>query len=150
MYVIVRKSLEQMFGFFCKVSALIESILNDCLGLPENFLKEFNHDRSWDFMVALSYFPATENENNGIKEHEDGNLFTFVVQDEAGGLEVCKNGEWIPVIPEEGKIVVNVADIIQVNSTFKASQSYFLFVPVKTIMQVKICISFLKKFAGVK
>nr|UKF18679.1 FLS1 [Apocynum venetum] len=114
-----KESLEQMFGFFSKVGELIESIVNDCLGLPDNSLKEFNHDRSWDFMVAMRYFPATETENNGITEHEDGNLFTFVVQDEAGGLEVRKNGEWIPVIPEEGKIVVNVGDVIQVLSNNK-------------------------------
>lgn len=82
-------------------------------------------------MVAMNYFPATENENNGISEHEDGNIFSFIVQDEAGGLEVCKNGEWIPVIPEQGKIVVNVGDVIQVNS----SQSYFLLRSCKKFMQ---------------
>lgn len=94
---------------------LVESILNECLGLPPNFLKEYNHDRSWDFMTALHYFPATKIENNGLSEHEDGNLITFVFQDEAGGLEVCKNGEWIPVTPAEATIiVVNVGDVIQV------------------------------------
>lgn len=82
-------------------------------------------------MVALRYFPATETENNGITEHEDGNCFTFVVQDEAGGLEVNKNGEWIPVIPEEGKIVVNVGDVIQVNS--KLQKFNYSLLPVKNV-----------------
>lgn len=65
-------------------------------------------------MVALRYFPATETENNGITEHEDGNCITFVFQDSAGGLEVRKNGKWIPVIPTEGTIAVNVSDVLQV------------------------------------
>lgn len=65
-------------------------------------------------MTTLHYFPATEIENNGITEHEDGNCITFVFQDDAGGLEVNKNGEWIPVIPSPGTIVVNVGDVIQV------------------------------------
>ncbi|KAL3528368.1 hypothetical protein ACH5RR_007690 [Cinchona calisaya] len=118
-----KEVLEEMFSYFCKVGQLIESIVNDCLGLPENFLKEYNHDRSWDFMVAMHYFPAIETENNGITEHEDGNCITFVVQDEAGGLEVRKNGQWIPIIPEEGKIVVNMSDVIQVltNNKFKSA-----------------------------
>ncbi|CAI9112178.1 OLC1v1012584C1 [Oldenlandia corymbosa var. corymbosa] len=118
-----KESMEELFIYFSKVGELIESIINECLGLPNNFLKEYNDDRSWDFMVALHYFPATEKENNGITEHEDGNCITFVVQDEAGGLEVRKNGQWIPVIPEPGKIVVNISDVIQVlsNNKFKST-----------------------------
>lgn len=115
---IVREVLEEMFleFTFTKVGMLVESILNECLGLPPNFLKEYNHDRSWNFMVALRYFPATESENNRITEHEDGNCITFVIQDGVGGLEVCSNKEWIPVTPMEGTIVVNVGDVIQVTN----------------------------------
>lgn len=65
-------------------------------------------------MVALRYFQASNNENVGITEHEDGNCVTFVLQDKVGGLEVLKNGDWIPVVPTEGTIVVNVGDVIQV------------------------------------
>lgn len=110
-----REVLEQIFAYFTRLGVLTESILSQCLGLPSTFLKEFNRDRSWDFMAALHYFPATEAENNGITEHEDGNCNTFVFQDEAGGLEVRRNGKWIPVIPTRGSIVVNVGDVIQVN-----------------------------------
>lgn len=57
-------------------------------------------------MVALRYFQASNNENIGNTEHEDGNCVTFVLQDEVGGLEVLKNGDWFPVVPAEGTIVV--------------------------------------------
>lgn len=118
-----REVLEQIFAYFTRLGVLIESILSQCLGLPSTFLKEFNGDRSWDFMAALHYFPATESENNGITEHEDGNCITFVFQDEAGGLEVRRNGKWIPVIPTRGSLVVNVGDVIQVlsNNNFKSA-----------------------------
>ncbi|KAJ6375679.1 hypothetical protein OIU77_000617, partial [Salix suchowensis] len=33
--------------------------------------------------------------------------------DEAGGLEVRRDGEWIPVIPTRGSLVVNVGDVFQ-------------------------------------
>ncbi|XVF09093.1 hypothetical protein REPUB_Repub07fG0061400 [Reevesia pubescens] len=108
-----KQVLEDVFSNFTKTGLLVESIVNHCLALPTNFLKEFNHDRSWDFMVALRYFPATEIENNGLTEHEDANCFTFVFQDEAGGLEVCKDGKWIPVIPAQDTLVVNISDVIQ-------------------------------------
>ncbi|CAK9138084.1 unnamed protein product [Ilex paraguariensis] len=118
-----QKIVEEMFTYFIKTAQLLESIISECLGLPPNFLKEYNHDRSWDFMTALRYFPATETENNGVSEHEDGNLITFVVQDEIGGLEVRKDGQWIPVTPIEGTLVVNVSDVIQVlsNNKFKSA-----------------------------
>ncbi|XP_020234573.1 flavonol synthase/flavanone 3-hydroxylase [Cajanus cajan] len=118
-----RDVLKEMFVQLSKMGVLLESIINDCLGLPTNFLKEFNNDRSWDFMVALRYFPASNNENNGITEHEDGNCVTFVIQDEVGGLQLRKNGEWISVVPTEGAIVVNVGDVIQVlsNKKFKSA-----------------------------
>ncbi|KAI3454659.1 hypothetical protein Pfo_011322 [Paulownia fortunei] len=118
-----RDVLEEMFIYFRKTGEVIEKLLNDCLGLPPDFLKEYNLDRSWDFMVALRYFPATETENNGITEHEDGNCVTFVIQDEVGGLELRKDGKWIPVVPAEGTIVVNIGDVIQVlsNNKFKSA-----------------------------
>ncbi|GFP99376.1 flavonol synthase/flavanone 3-hydroxylase [Phtheirospermum japonicum] len=118
-----RDVLEEMFIYLRKTGQLVEKIVNDCLGLPLDFLKEYNRDRSCDFMVALRYFPATETENNGISEHEDGNCVTFVIQDEVGGLEVKKDGNWVPVVPAQGTIVVNLGDVIQVlsNNKFKSA-----------------------------
>ncbi|KEH33487.1 flavonol synthase/flavanone 3-hydroxylase [Medicago truncatula] len=119
----LREVVEELFAQMSKIGVVIENIINECLGLPPNFLKEFNNDRSWDFMVALRYLPASNNENVGITEHEDGNCVTFVLQDEVGGLEVLSNEEWVPVVPAEGTIVVNVGDVIQVlsNKKFKSA-----------------------------
>ncbi|KAL2348778.1 hypothetical protein Fmac_002778 [Flemingia macrophylla] len=119
-----RNVVEEMFVQMRKMSVLVESIINDCLGLPANFLKEFNDDRKWDFIIALRYFPGSNNnEQNGLTQHEDGNCITFVIQDEVEGLQVQKNGEWIPVVPTEGAIVVNISDVIQVlsNKKFKSA-----------------------------
>ncbi|PON57350.1 Isopenicillin N synthase-like [Parasponia andersonii] len=113
----LREVLEDIFLKLTKIGLLLESILNECLGLPPNFLKVYNCDRSWDFMAALRYFPATESESNGITEHEDANCITFVFQDEVGGLEVRKNKEWIPVIPIQGTIVVSLGDVIQIQNS---------------------------------
>ncbi|XP_047954914.1 flavonol synthase/flavanone 3-hydroxylase-like [Salvia hispanica] len=118
-----RDVAEELFLQLREIGRLIEQIVNDCLGLPPDFLKEYNLDRSWDFMVALRYFPATENDdNNGLLEHEDGNVVTLVIQDDVGGLEVKKDGQWIPVVPAQGNIVVNLGDVVQVlsNNKFKS------------------------------
>lgn len=115
--------IEEMFCYFRKLGEIIETILNDCLGLPNSYLKEYNNDRSWDFMTAWHYPPATETENyDGLYEHEDGNVVTFVIQENVGGLQVLNDGKWIPIDPDEAKIVVNISDVIQVlsNNKFKS------------------------------
>lgn len=115
-----RDVLEEMFSQFVNTGRIIENIINECLGLPSNLLTEYNDDRKWDLMSAFRYFPATERENTRVAEHKDVNCITFVFQDEVGGLEVLKDGNWIPVTPVEGTLVVNVGDVIQVmtNETY--------------------------------
>ncbi|KAJ1273109.1 hypothetical protein BS78_06G255400 [Paspalum vaginatum] len=115
-----RKVLEECYANFTKLGLLIQEILNECMGLPPGFLGGFNSDRGFDFMVALRYFPATEEESNGLSEHEDGNCITFVIQDGVGGLEVLKDDEWVPAEPvDDGSIIVNIGDVIQVLSNNK-------------------------------
>ncbi|CAN0901645.1 Flavonol synthase/flavanone 3-hydroxylase (Fragment) [Linum grandiflorum] len=119
----LREVVEEVFLHMSKTASLIESIVNDCLGLPPGFLQKFNSDRTWDFMSPLRYFPATDSEDNGITPHEDGNSVTFVFQDDAGGLEVLRGKDWIPATPSPGTIVVNIGDVIQVlsNNKFKSA-----------------------------
>ncbi|KAL6651930.1 hypothetical protein ACP70R_010855 [Stipagrostis hirtigluma subsp. patula] len=114
-----REVVEECFGKLRELGLLIQEILNECMCPPLGFLKDFNSDRSFDFMVALRYFPATEEENNGLSKHEDGNCITFVFQDDVGGLEVLKDGDWVPAQPVDGSIIVNIGDVIQVMSNNK-------------------------------
>lgn len=94
---------------------VIERILSECLGLPPRVLKEFNNDRSWDFLIAMFYLPATEKERIGANPHKDLSCFTIVLQNEVAGLEVQKDGEWILIAPQPGALVVNIGDALQVN-----------------------------------
>lgn len=57
----------------------------------------------------VKYPPAAQN-SQGVGPHKDSaGLFTFLSQDNTGGLQVLnKNGEWIDVPPIEGSLVVNI------------------------------------------
>ncbi|XP_009786479.1 1-aminocyclopropane-1-carboxylate oxidase-like isoform X1 [Nicotiana sylvestris] len=118
-----KQVLEEVISHFTKLGMLLESMISECLGLPHNTLAKFNDDRSWDFLIGLHYFPATEAEDNGKSAHEDGNCITFVYQDEVGGLQVQKDGQWIPIAPSKDKLVANIGDVIQVlsNNKFKSA-----------------------------
>ncbi|KAF8660191.1 hypothetical protein HU200_057756 [Digitaria exilis] len=114
-----REAVEECFAKLTELGLLVHDILNECMGLPAGFLKDFSGDRSFDFMAALRYFPATEEENSGLSAHEDGSCISFVIQDGVGGLEVLKDGNWVPAEPVDGSIIVNIGDVIQVLSNNK-------------------------------
>lgn len=65
-------------------------------------------------MIAWHYPPATDNKKTGREPHQDTRCITFVLQDEVQGLEVEKDGVWIPIPPVKGALVVNVGVILQV------------------------------------
>ncbi|KAL6844488.1 hypothetical protein ACP4OV_026161 [Aristida adscensionis] len=119
-----KEAIEECFDKLTELGLLLQEVLNECMGLPPGSLKDYNSDRGFDFMAALRYFPATtEEENNGIMAHEDANCITFVIQDGVGGLEVLKDGDWVPAEPVDGSIIVNIGDVIQVlsNNKFKSA-----------------------------
>ncbi|KAM0848271.1 hypothetical protein ACQ4PT_054499 [Festuca glaucescens] len=119
-----RDALEECYANLTDLGLLIQDILNECMGLPPGFLAEYNADRNFDFLTPLRYFPATSaKETNGICAHEDGNLVTFVLQDDVGGLEVLGSDGWVPAEPVEGTIIANIGDIVQVlsNKKFKSA-----------------------------
>lgn len=107
-----REAVEKCFFRLTELALLVQDILNDCMDLSPGFLKGYDSDRSFDFMSTKRYFPATEEESNGLSEYEDGNCITFIFQDGVGGLEVLKDGLWVPADPLDDSIVVNIGDVI--------------------------------------
>ncbi|CAI0442782.1 unnamed protein product [Linum tenue] len=116
--------MERTFEYFVKtVAPLIETLINDALGLPPDLLRQYNSERQWDVMLAYHYFKATETKKVGSHPHKDPNLFTVLLQDDVGGLEFLRgDGEWIPVSPVPHSLIVNVGDVVQVlsNGEFKS------------------------------
>lgn len=106
--------MEKLFSKFSETCQLLEGILNDSLGLPPNCLKDYNNDRCADILLSCRYFPATEMEDNGANSHQDPAVLGLIFQDDAGGLEVLIDGEWIPVTPIEGALVFHICDVLQV------------------------------------
>lgn len=55
-------------------------------------------------------YPQAPPGSQGVGPHKDSTgLFTFLSQDDTGGLQVLnKNGEWIDAPPIGGSLVVNV------------------------------------------
>jgi isopenicillin N synthase-like dioxygenase len=65
---------------------------------------------------AIHYPPITREPASAIRaeQHEDINLITLLVGASAGGLEILGADEkWLPIVPENDEIVINVGDMLQ-------------------------------------
>ena len=96
------------------------------LDLPEDALDGFCDDAS--AMVRLVHYPPqpanAEPNEKGCGAHTDWGAFTFLLQDDAGGLQVQnRDGTWLHATPIPGTFVVNVGDMLArwTNGRFKST-----------------------------
>ncbi|XP_065645001.1 uncharacterized protein LOC100205628 [Hydra vulgaris] len=121
--------------FFDKSSNLVYIILRVlavALGLnTEHFVKMHssmgNHSKNGTTMRLL-YYPevikTVSNEQLRCSEHTDYGTLTMLFQDAVGGLEVLSPfGEFVPVTPIPGTVVINGGDLLEAwsNGKFKAT-----------------------------
>jgi isopenicillin N synthase-like dioxygenase len=82
-------------------------LIAECLSLPSDTFDEFKGKMS---RLKFVKYPQSAPESQGVGPHKDSaGLFTFLSQDDSGGLQVLnKNGEWIDVPPVDGSLVINI------------------------------------------
>lgn len=78
-------------------------------GAHTSFLR-LNHYPTRDPMAGESAEPA----GLGIHHHTDAGAITILLTDGVPGLQVLKNGDWRPVDPVSGGLIVNVGDMVQI------------------------------------
>ena len=66
-------------------------------------------------ILRLLHYPPIEGEPGGVRAgaHEDINVITLLLGAEEAGLQVkTRSGDWLPVQPPEGALVVNIGDML--------------------------------------
>ena len=74
------------------------------LGLPDNYFDEKLNAQS---TLSLWHYPPhpADTDSLGVGPHTDYGMFTFLLQDDVGGLEVeSAEGQWIDVNPIPGNL----------------------------------------------
>ncbi|KAJ4705609.1 2-oxoglutarate (2OG) and Fe(II)-dependent oxygenase superfamily protein [Melia azedarach] len=88
--------------------------ISESLGLKSNYIQ----DAVGEFYqnITISYYPPCPQPELtlGLQTHSDMGALTLLIQDDVGGLQVLKDGEWVTVQPLSDAIVVILADQTQV------------------------------------
>jgi isopenicillin N synthase-like dioxygenase len=113
-----------------ELSLTIMELLELSLGVERGYYREFFED-SRSIMRCNYYPPCPVPERTlGTGPHCDPTALTILLQDDVGGLEVLVDGEWRPVRPVPGAMVINIGDTFMVTNESAGSSAFLgLFVP---------------------
>lgn len=106
---------EALYASFEKTGATLLRAIALFLELEEDYFEDKIHNGN-SILRAIHYPPITQEPSSAVRaeQHEDINLITLLVGASAGGLEVLTmQNDWLPIIPGEDEIVVNVGDMLQ-------------------------------------
>ena len=70
--------------------------------------------------MRMNYYPACPRPDLvlGLSPHSDGSALTVLQQGKRStvGLQILKNGTWVPVQPVRNALVINIGDTIEVTT----------------------------------
>ena len=90
-------------------------IISESLNLPPLYLQEAVGEAYQNITISY-YSPCPQPDLAlGLQSHSDFGAITLLIQDDVGGLEVLKDGIWLPVPPLPDAILVILSDQTEVN-----------------------------------
>lgn len=97
-----------------KLAQSLLCMISQSLGLPPSYIQDAVGEVYQN--ITFSYYPPCLQPELalGLQSHSDMGAITLLIQDDVGGLEVLKDGEWIEVKPLSDAIVVILADQTEV------------------------------------
>ncbi|GJR46467.1 1-aminocyclopropane-1-carboxylate oxidase 5-like protein [Tanacetum coccineum] len=108
-----------------KLSEKLMEVMDENLGIPKGYIKKAFNGGEGDkafFGTKVSHYPPCSHPEmvNGLRAHTDaGGVILLFQDDEVGGLEILKDGEWTDVQPIPNAICINTGDQIEVLSNGK-------------------------------
>nr|QCP71064.1 leucoanthocyanidin dioxygenase [Pohlia nutans] len=105
-----------------KLVKRILELISESLGLESSYLNDHLVGKLTQTLL-MNYYPHCPQPELvlGVQRHSDFGLLTLLVQDvdDAPGLQVTKDGDWITVMPMDGAVIVNLGDQMEMLSNGK-------------------------------
>lgn len=109
-----RDTFLELFAAFDKAGLRILEAIARHLGLAADFFEDTVRDGN--SVLRLLHYPPVPPDAPGVRAgaHEDINTITLLLGAEEAGLQLLdRDGNWLPVAPREGELVVNIGDMLQ-------------------------------------
>ncbi|CAN5681611.1 2-oxoglutarate and iron-dependent oxygenase domain-containing protein [soil metagenome] len=109
----LRPAMLEYYGYAERTVHRITSLMAQALGMPADYFEPFT-DRSMD-ALRVNWFEGSEAvlpNQFGVGAHTDYGVTTLLLADQTPGLQVYVGDEWIPVLPVEGALLVNIGDLM--------------------------------------
>ncbi|KAK7335193.1 hypothetical protein VNO80_26969 [Phaseolus coccineus] len=119
----LRETLELYSEKMKDLAMVIIGEMGKGLEIEEREMRELFEDGIQ--MMRMNYYPPFPEPENviGLTNHSDGGALTILLQlNQVEGLQIRKDGMWIPVKPLPNAFVVNVGDIMEIvtNGTYRS------------------------------
>ncbi|KAJ4826784.1 hypothetical protein Tsubulata_034771 [Turnera subulata] len=115
-----RETLDRYSSELQRTTEALLRLMAENLGLdPEELASQFDKGTQG---VRINYYPPCEQANKvmGLTPHSDATALTLLLQvTDVLGLQIKKNGKWVPIKPIPGAFIINVGDIIEIMSNGK-------------------------------
>lgn len=109
-----RSTLEQYSLELKRVSQCLFEVISKNLGLkPEALLEEVDDYQG----IRMHYYPPCSQASKvlGLNPHSDVGVLTLLHQvGDVQGLQIKRNGKWLPVEPIPHAFVINISDVLEV------------------------------------
>ncbi|KAI3971630.1 hypothetical protein MKW92_049927 [Papaver armeniacum] len=114
---LLREALEAYSLGLKNLNMILLGKMAKALKMDSEEMEELFNDCSQ--RMKLSYYPPCPKSQQvlGMSPHSDAAALSIVLQlNETEGLQIRKDGKWIPVKPIPGALVVNIGDMIEILS----------------------------------
>ncbi|EEF39543.1 gibberellin 20-oxidase, putative [Ricinus communis] len=117
-------TIEAFVNLAASLAESLAETLADNIGVKTNFFKE-NCTTSSSYVRMNRYPPCPfSSQVYGLLPHTDSNFLTILYQDQNGGLELLKDGNWLSVRPNPEALVINIGDFFQAfsNNIYRSTE----------------------------
>ncbi|XP_017641322.1 protein SRG1-like [Gossypium arboreum] len=119
----LRDTMELYTSELNKLSTAILEKIVEAIGMKTEEMKEFVGEGRQT--IRVNYYPPCHLSDQvlGVTPHSDATLITILLQlNDVHGLQVRKDGNWVPVKPLPNAFIHNVGDILEIitNGTYRS------------------------------
>lgn len=112
---VYRDDLESYSIVIEKLAIQIIELMANAIGVDTKEIRELFGEATQS--TRLNYYPPCPQPElvTGLNSHSDGGGLTILLQgNEVEGLQIIKDGLWIPIKPLSNAFIVNIGDMLEV------------------------------------